>query len=57
MKILIPAAIATMFFLQACNGDNNSSTDSKMMTDTTMKMLEHNDAKMDGARKLEINNQ
>ncbi len=57
MKILIPAAIATMFALQACNGNNNSSTDSKMMTDTTMKMPEHNDAKMDGTGKMEMDNE
>lgn len=57
MKILIPAAIATMFFLQACNGDINSSTDSKMMTDTAMKMPEHNDAKMDGTGKMEMDNE
>lgn len=57
MKILIPAAIATMFVLQACNGDNNSSTDSKMTTDTTMKMPEHNDAKMDGNGKMEMDNE
>ena len=57
MKILIFATLATVFALQACNGNNNSSTDSSVMTDTTMKMLEHNDAKMDGASKLEINNE
>lgn len=57
MKILIPAAIATMVVLQACNGDNNSSTDSKMTADTTMKMPEHNDAKMDGTGKMEMDNE
>ena len=57
MKILIPVALAGMFLLQACNGDNKSTTDSKMMSDTTMKMTEHNDAKMDGAGKMDMNNE
>lgn len=57
MKILIPAALAGMFFLQACNGDNKSTTDSKMESDTTMKMTEHNDAKMDGDSKMNMNSE
>ncbi len=57
MKILIPAALAAMFFLQACNGDNKSTTDSKMESDTTMKMTEHNDAKMDGKETMDMNNE
>ena len=57
MKILIPAALAGMFFLQACNGDNKSTTDSKMESDTTMKMTEHNDAKMNGKERMDMNNE
>lgn len=57
MKILIPAALAGMFLLQACNGDTKSATDSKMESDTAMKMTEHNDAKMDGAGKMDMNNE
>ena len=57
MKILIPAALAGMFFLQACNGDNKSTTDSKMESDTTMKMTEHNDAKMNEDGKMDMNNE
>lgn len=56
MKILIPAAFAGMLLLQACNGDNKSTTDTKTMSDTTMKMPEHNDAKMDGD-KMDSNNE
>ncbi|MFC4233339.1 DUF305 domain-containing protein [Parasediminibacterium paludis] len=57
MKILIPAALAVMFLLQACNGDNKSTTDSKMGSDTAMKMTEHNDAEMDGDGKMNMNNE
>ena len=57
MKILIPAALAGMFLLQACNGDTKSATDSKMESDTAMKMTEHNDAKMDGTGKMDMNNE
>ena len=57
MKILIPAALAGIFFLQACNGDNKSTTDSKMESDTAMKMTEHNDAKMNGDGKMNMNNE
>ncbi len=56
MKILIPAvAIAGLFMLQACNGDSKSTTETKMETDTTMKMPDHSDAKMDG--KMDMNNE
>ena len=56
MKILIPAVvIAGLFVLQACNGDNKSTTETKMETDTTMKMENHSDAKMDG--KMDMNNE
>ena len=56
MKILIPAvAIAGLFMLQACNSDNKSTTETKMETDTTMKMENHSDAKMDG--KMDMNNE
>ena len=57
MKILISAALAGMVILQACNGDNKSTTDTKMMSDTSMKMPEHNDAKMDGGGKMDMNNE
>ena len=57
MKILIPAALAGMFLLQACNGDNKSTTDTKMESDTAMKMTEHNDAKMNGDGKMNMNNE
>ena len=56
MKILIPAvAIAGLFILQACNSNNKSTTETKMKTDTTMKMENHSDAKMDG--KMDMNNE
>ena len=56
MKILIPAvAIAGLFMLQACNSDNKSTTETKMQSDTTMKMMDHSDAKMDG--KMDMNNE
>ena len=57
MKILIPAALAGLFMLQACNSDNKSTSETKMESDSTMKMSDHSDAKMDGAGKMDMNNE
>ncbi len=57
MKILISAALASLFMLQACNGDNKSTSEIKMESDTAMKMAEHNDAKMDGTGKMDMNDE
>ena len=57
MKILIPAAFAGMFLLQACNGDNKSTTSTKVDADTSMKISERNDAKMNGDTKMDMNNE
>ena len=55
MKILIPAvAIAGLFMLQACNSDNKSASETKIEPDTTTKIADHSDAKMDG--KTDMNN-
>ena len=57
MKILIPAALISMFMLQACNSDNKSTSDTKTESDTATKMSDHSDAKMNGTEKMDMNNQ
>jgi hypothetical protein len=46
MKLLIPVALARLFMLHACNNNTKSTSDTKMETDTTTKMADHPDAKM-----------
>lgn len=57
MKILIPVALAGLFMLQACNSDNKSTTETKMESDSTMKMPSNSDAKMGGSDKMDMNNE
>ncbi len=56
MKLLIPVALATLFMLQACNNDTKSTSDTKMEADTSTKMADHPDAKMNGSDKMDMNN-
>lgn len=57
MKILISAAFASLLMLQACNSDTKSTSETKMEADTTMKMPDHADNKMNGDDKMGMNNE